>query len=345
MNPHGGVVQLLNEAGKVIKSYHYDAFGNEEDIDKKDTNPYRYSGEYYDKETDTIYLRARYYDPDLGRFLTRDTYTGEEDDPLSLHLYTYCANDGVNNVDPSGHALETLIDIVSLGDSIYSFKVEQSKINAVFLVWDTAAVILPFAPGAYLAKIPKYIISKAGKGTKIAVKSEKLGKYVSKIAKGAKSLGKSIKNGIKSAGKSIKSSKVGKWFGNKVKKLSSLKNKVVKTSKKSKNVIKAGSKTGPYAYLKDGPTVGAGKDFTATQKQKMLEENMKRNGGVVKSDNPNDYYVVLTKPKKSMKGVSPDPNEWQFDHIQPKSKGGTNSYSNCQIVSRKYNRKKWDIEE
>ena len=106
--------------------------------------------------------------------------------------------------------------------------------------------------------------------------------------------------------------------------------------------VESGSETGPYAYLEDEPTVGAGKDFTAAQKQKMLEENMKRNGGVVKSDNPNDYYDVLTKPKKSMKGVTPEPNEWQFDHIKPKDQGGTNSYSNCQIVSRKYNREKWN---
>ena len=39
----------------------------------------------------------------MGRFLTRDTYTGEEDEPESLHLYTYCENDGVNMVDPTGH--------------------------------------------------------------------------------------------------------------------------------------------------------------------------------------------------------------------------------------------------
>lgn len=36
------------------------------------------------------------------------------------------------------------------------------------------------------------------------------------------------------------------------------------------------------------------------------------------------------------------PDEWQFDHIIPKDKGGTNSYSNCQIVSRKFNRMKWN---
>ncbi len=44
--------------------------------------------------------------PEVGRFLTRDTYTGEEDDPESLHLYAYCGNDGVNGVDPSGHSTQ-----------------------------------------------------------------------------------------------------------------------------------------------------------------------------------------------------------------------------------------------
>ena len=100
---HGNVVQLLDESGNVTKTYEYDSFGNEVKPEKKDENPYRYCGEYYDKETEEVYLRARYYEPSVGRFITRDTYTGESDEPLSLHLYTYCANDGVNAWDPSGH--------------------------------------------------------------------------------------------------------------------------------------------------------------------------------------------------------------------------------------------------
>ena len=100
---HGNVVQLLDESGNVTKTYEYDSFGNEVKPEKKDENPYRYCGEYYDKETEEVYLRARYYEPGVGRFITRDTYTGESDEPLSLHLYTYCENDGVNMVDPSGH--------------------------------------------------------------------------------------------------------------------------------------------------------------------------------------------------------------------------------------------------
>ena len=103
---HGNVVQLLDEAGNVTKTYEYDSFGNEVKPEKKDENPYRYCGEYYDKETEEVYLRARYYEPGVGRFITRDTYTGESDEPLSLHLYTYCENDGVNAWDPSGHKIK-----------------------------------------------------------------------------------------------------------------------------------------------------------------------------------------------------------------------------------------------
>lgn len=100
---HGNVVQLTDESGKVAKTYEYDSFGNEVNPDAKDDNPFRYCGEYYDRETGEIYLRARYYQPEAGRFLTRDSYTGEEDDTLSLHLYTYCGNDAINRIDPKGH--------------------------------------------------------------------------------------------------------------------------------------------------------------------------------------------------------------------------------------------------
>ena len=103
LDMHGSVVQLVNEDGSIARRYTYDAFGNEEKPDKKDDNPFRYCGEYYDKETDVLYLRARSYDAETGRFLTEDTYKGEDRDISSLNLYTYCKNDSVNMVDPTGH--------------------------------------------------------------------------------------------------------------------------------------------------------------------------------------------------------------------------------------------------
>ena len=57
-NGHGDVVQLANASGNFFKEYRYDAFGLEIEPDANDTNPFRYCGEYFDKETGTVYLRA-----------------------------------------------------------------------------------------------------------------------------------------------------------------------------------------------------------------------------------------------------------------------------------------------
>ncbi|MBD1373694.1 HNH endonuclease [Hazenella sp. IB182357] len=74
----------------------------------------------------------------------------------------------------------------------------------------------------------------------------------------------------------------------------------------------------------------------------MIEENKKRNGGVVKSDDPNDYFDVLVQPRRSQRGITPPQNKWQIDHIIPKNRGGTNIFSNASVISRKLNREKWD---
>ena len=66
-NGHGDVIALANSSGAIIKRYKYDSFGVEENPGIFDTNVFRYCGEYYDIETKTIYLRARYYDAETGQ--------------------------------------------------------------------------------------------------------------------------------------------------------------------------------------------------------------------------------------------------------------------------------------
>jgi RHS repeat-associated protein len=100
---HGNVVKLIDSTYKVTKSYTYDEFGNEKDIDAVDANPFRYCGEYYDKNSGTVYLRGRSYSPGMGRFLQMDSYAGDYNNPLSMNLWTYSENDAVNHVDPSGN--------------------------------------------------------------------------------------------------------------------------------------------------------------------------------------------------------------------------------------------------
>ncbi len=51
-------------------------------------------------------MRARYYDPALGRFLNEDSFEGQVSNPLSLNLYTYCINNPLIYIDPSGHNAE-----------------------------------------------------------------------------------------------------------------------------------------------------------------------------------------------------------------------------------------------
>ncbi len=102
-NGHGDVVQTVDEAGAVQNQYDYDIWGNPTLTIETTSNSIRYTGEFYDEETGLYYLRARYYAPNLSRFTTEDSYWGEDDNPLSLNLYTYCMNDPIQYVDPSGH--------------------------------------------------------------------------------------------------------------------------------------------------------------------------------------------------------------------------------------------------
>ena len=78
--------------------YAYDAFGNLLGQEEAFPNRILYAGQLYDQKTDQYYLRARYYNPTIGRFSQEDTYWGD-----GLNLYAYCANNPVRYFDPSGH--------------------------------------------------------------------------------------------------------------------------------------------------------------------------------------------------------------------------------------------------
>lgn len=158
-NAHGDVVNLTNASGAVTRTYAYDAFGNEKNPDEADTNPFRYCGEYWDSETGTYYLRARYYDPTVGRFTQQDTHwnvsnmiygdnpqkISEREDALGLktytcapqisaimqsgNLYVYCVSDPVNGVDPTGRQYELeRLDSLNIPYEVIGYAVGSSAI-------------------------------------------------------------------------------------------------------------------------------------------------------------------------------------------------------------------------
>ncbi len=96
---HLSTAFITDWQGTVQNSYQYDAFGGELETNEQFQNHIRYTGQQYDGLTEQYYLRARYYNPVLGRFLQEDVY--QED---GLDLYTYCGNNPVTYYDPSGYS-------------------------------------------------------------------------------------------------------------------------------------------------------------------------------------------------------------------------------------------------
>ena len=112
-NWRGDVMQVYNASGVLVASYEYDAWGKviaekSTDADTQniaEINPIRYRGYYYDTETRLYYLKSRYYDPAVKRFLNADNETDIGSKLLSTNLFQYSANNPVNNIDLNGHGI------------------------------------------------------------------------------------------------------------------------------------------------------------------------------------------------------------------------------------------------
>ena len=96
----GSITHILSEDAEILNHYSYDAFGNTIEKTEKVENRFCYNGEMLDPVTQQYYLRARFYNPVIGRFTQEDTYYGD-----GLNLYQYCQANPVGYVDPSGHSV------------------------------------------------------------------------------------------------------------------------------------------------------------------------------------------------------------------------------------------------
>jgi RHS repeat-associated protein len=103
----GSVRHQVDPLGQVVASYRFSPFGVP--LAASGGQPYGYAGEHWDAYTSLIYLRARWYDPATGRFLTRDPFPGLATLPATQHPYVYAGNNPVNLVDPSGEIAPILV--------------------------------------------------------------------------------------------------------------------------------------------------------------------------------------------------------------------------------------------
>lgn len=127
----GNIISLLDSNGRIVVKYAYDAWGNyaAKALDRVDgkvqfnnvdpdtvfnadyekykqlanITPFRYRGYYYDIETELYFLKTRYYDPEVGRFISPDSIEYLDPETINgLNFYAYCGNNPVMNVDPNG---------------------------------------------------------------------------------------------------------------------------------------------------------------------------------------------------------------------------------------------------
>jgi RHS repeat-associated protein len=98
----GSVRAMIDDTGSIVNSYAYTPYG--EDLTTTETvdNRFKFASYNFDETTDLYYLNARWYDPTVQRFTSRDPVRGSFQKPLALHRYLYCANDPINRIDPSG---------------------------------------------------------------------------------------------------------------------------------------------------------------------------------------------------------------------------------------------------
>lgn len=112
----GSAIGLIGKDGRISSRFHYDEFGIPLDADKFDVdgsgpvNLFGYTGLGYDYYSELTYARARYYKPEIGRFVSEDTYKGSLWSPQSQNLYGYVHNNPLRFIDPSGHMPHELLN-------------------------------------------------------------------------------------------------------------------------------------------------------------------------------------------------------------------------------------------
>jgi RHS repeat-associated protein len=131
LDQEGNVISVWNSSNTKVAEYKYDPYGYQVASSGSLTQPLRWKGRGYDAETGLIYMRARYYDPTVGRFISEDPIGLEG----GINPYTFADGEPVNRADPSGmeclewggfRAVE-----VSPGHTVYYAKCTNYQLEAI----------------------------------------------------------------------------------------------------------------------------------------------------------------------------------------------------------------------
>ncbi|MBU1752584.1 hypothetical protein KKG56_01805, partial [bacterium] len=158
----GSTVAITDSGENITDKYAYDEFGEVLAVHETNSNPFRYVGRYgvMDEGNGLLFMRARYYDVNTGRFLSKDPLRGELMETGSLNRYVYAMNNPIMLIDISGLSasdsyqstlLDTVVDIMGKASTVAKFS-KYAKISKALGPFDVIgkvhflvkAVRLPF---------------------------------------------------------------------------------------------------------------------------------------------------------------------------------------------------------
>ena len=156
-NLQGDVVGIIDNAGNLVVEYKYDAWGKPLSTTGllADTlgirNPFRYRGYVYDEEAKFFYLRSRYYNPAVGRFVNVDAVFGTVGAINSHGLFCYCKNAPTSYRDNNGHFAASAVEWIYSSPWVFdAFEGLQSFMDKA---WSAVKVGLAAAAGYIASKI------------------------------------------------------------------------------------------------------------------------------------------------------------------------------------------------
>ena len=226
-NAQGDVIALYDSTGTIVVEYVYDSWGKVLSVSGSEANtigalnPLRYRGYFYDTDLGFYLLETRYYDPETGRFINADGIVDNRG-VQTTNLYSYCANNPINNKDSSGKistiAVGAIVGGVIGGASAY-WKNRHMK--------DKKKLAVKVVGGIAKGAISGALIGAGGLGVASKVRNLKYARSAFLFAKGAIQGGysycnhhasrmkKPIKKYIKQVGKAITYSSKMTWSNTK----------------------------------------------------------------------------------------------------------------------------------
>ena len=163
-NQRGDAVKETDASGHIVNSFDYNDYGKLLDSDKKPASVFGYGAKYgaVTDENGLVFLKTRFYNPEIMRFMNRDTVAGSITDTKSLNRFAYVEGNPLTNIDPNGQAATWLknhaVDIAYYGlmaanfipglnvvTSLGMMAIDLAKGDYTSLAMDSLGILIPGA--------------------------------------------------------------------------------------------------------------------------------------------------------------------------------------------------------